>query len=104
MRVGRALEVMLEKGKLDSLAIENALLAVEPDVAQMVSIGARPAAVEPGAHDKFHVAGGTLRIGRLVGVQRAPEILGIEPASDGEYGGLDVLRNCGVERAFQKAS
>ncbi len=92
LRVRRALEVVLEEGKLDFLAIKEALLAAEPDVAEMVSVGARPATVIPRPHDELYVAIWTLRAGRLVGVQGSPEILGIEPASDGEHGGLDVAQ------------
>ena len=95
LRIGRAFEVMFEEWELDLLAIEDALLAVEPDVAEMVSIGTRPATVEPWAHDELYIAVRAFGIGRLVGVQRSPEIFGIEPAADGEHGGLDVLEVLG---------
>ena len=91
LRIGRAFEVMFEEWELDLLAIEDTLLAVEPDVAEMVAIGPRPATVEPRAHDELYIAVRAFGIGRLEGVQRSPEIFGIEPASDGEHGGPDVL-------------
>ena len=95
LRIGRAFEVMLEEWELDLLAIEDALLAVEPDVAEMVAIGTRPATVEPWAHDELYIAVRAFGVGRLVGVQRSPEIFGIKPASDGEHGGTDVLEVLG---------
>src|SRR5262249_10163201 len=49
------LEVVLEEGQLDLLAIEKARLGVELDVAQRIAVGPRPAAVPPRSHDQ-HVA------------------------------------------------
>ena len=87
-----ALQVILEERELDVFAIELGRLGVERHGAQRCAVAARPAAVAPGPHHQHVGRPGAGRLDVLVGLERAEEVLGVEPAADGHDGRLDVLQ------------
>ena len=87
-----ALQMELEERELDLLAIELGGLGVERDVAQRRAVAAAPAAVDPGTHhDRVRRAGARL-LDAAIRLQRAEQVLGVEPAADGQHGRPDVLQ------------
>ncbi len=66
-------------------------MALKRHVAQLVAVAARPAAVDPRAHDQRVGDAGALLFDGAVGLQRAEQVLGVEPAADGHHRRLDVL-------------
>ncbi len=88
--VRRVLQVVLEERELDLLLEEAAGLRAEPHVAEVLAV-ARPPAVGPRPHDEGVRRAGAVALDVLVGLERAEEVLGVEPAADGQDGGLDAL-------------
>ncbi len=91
LRVVAALQVVAEEGQLDLLLEELRGRLAERHLAERVARAARPATVGPGTHDQAVRGPGALRLDRPVGLERAEEVLGVEPAAHGEHGGLDAL-------------
>ena len=91
LRLSFAFQIVLEEWKLHVRAEVLAGLGVELHIAQVGAVAARPAAMHPGA---FHQRGGRLRIefpDRVIGPERAAEILGVKPSAHHQHGAMHIL-------------
>ena len=97
LRLGRgvvrvALQEMAEERQFDLLAVELRRLRVKVDVTQLVAFFAAPIAVRPRAHHQHVGDSGVLPFSPAIGLQRAEQILPVEPAADGHNGAADILQ------------
>ena len=82
---------MFEEGKQNFFAIEFPGRRREIDAAEPPAI-AGPAAVHPRSHDQAVVDAGIVFADFVIRADRSHQILGVEPAADGQDGARDVLQ------------
>ncbi len=92
VRAATALEKAIEERELELLAVVHARHVAEAHGAELVAVRTRPTAVRPRTHDEHVERAGVLLLDRGVGVERAEEILRVEPSADGHHGRRDVLQ------------
>jgi len=81
----------LKEGILDLLLVVLTRLAAERHVAQPAALGSRPAAVRPGPHHQGVGHAGVLPFDVLVDLQRAEQVLRVEPAAHRQHRRPDAL-------------
>src|SRR5262249_21941175 len=92
LQLALLLEVVVEERELDLLAKELACLGGKAHVAKAVAVRSLPATVVPWPHHENVVGAWARFLHGPVDVERAKEVLGIEPPADGHHGGANALQ------------
>ena len=90
--VGLSLEEPPPEGQFNFVAIELGRLGVERHRAERGTLAAMPTAVRPRPHHQRVEDARVLPLGGAIGLERAREILGIEPSAHGHHRRTDVLQ------------